>query len=73
MRRAETGLSPHATFGSHGKIDYIIGFKGMSQEDLDDHIMPRLMEAESKVFGNATKKAEAASSVGLGPWVSGKS
>lgn len=68
MRRAETGLSPHATFGSHGKIDYIMGFKGMSQEDVDHHIMPIFMEAESKVFGNATKKAEVASSVVLGPW-----
>lgn len=37
----------------------------MSQEDVDYQIMPMLMEAESKVFGNATKKAEAASS---GPW-----
>lgn len=46
-RGVETGLSPHATLVTTGKIDYTPASKCMGQQDVDYHIMPLLVEAES--------------------------
>lgn len=53
MREVET--SPHVTFGSHGKID-VIGFKGMSEEEFNDHLMPGLMRRRARSLGTLRKR-----------------
>lgn len=53
---AASGLSPHAAAARHGDVAYFPQHAGLSQQEVDDHIMPMLTDTDNVTpSGNAAK------------------